>query len=33
MGLTIKVGERKDMLKPPTNFPTCGDYLEAVTAE
>lgn len=30
MGLIFKVGERKDMLKPPADFPTCGHYLEAV---
>lgn len=32
MGLMIKVGDRKDMLKPPANFPTCGHYLESVDA-
>ena len=32
MGIVFKVGDRKDMLKPPPNFPTCGHYLEPVRA-
>ncbi|XP_031624237.1 laccase-3-like isoform X2 [Contarinia nasturtii] len=27
----IKVGEKEDMVKPPPNFPTCGDYLPKVS--
>ncbi|KAF4520466.1 hypothetical protein B566_EDAN004717 [Ephemera danica] len=27
MALVLKVGQHSEMLKPPANFPTCGDYL------
>jgi hypothetical protein len=27
MGLVLQVGETSQMLKPPPNFPKCGNYL------
>lgn len=30
MRLTVKVGERSDMVPPPKNFPTCGNFLSNV---
>lgn len=31
MGIVLKVGDREEMPKPPTNFPTCGNYLQPFT--
>lgn len=30
MTAIIKVGDRADMLKPPSDFPTCGNYLTPI---
>lgn len=30
MGLTVKVGEKSDMIPPPKDFPKCGNYLPDV---
>lgn len=31
MGIILKVGDREEMPTPPSNFPTCNDYLQPFT--
>lgn len=31
MGIVLKVGDRKEMPTPPSNFPTCNNYLQPFT--
>lgn len=32
MGLVVQVGEAKDMVKPPKNFPKCNNYKPEINA-